>query len=84
MSTCIQANHPAALSERLEALASQLAELEQLRDRVGREENRQRELRKSPRPSPDHERRCNSVDVKLMPLRGRKWGSFNEHPKADG
>lgn len=43
MST-IRANYSAALlSERLEALASQLAELEQLRDRVGREENRQRE-----------------------------------------
>lgn len=65
MST-IRANYsPALLSERLEALASQLAELEQLRDRVDREENRPREPVNSPRA---RERRCNSANLKLVPL----------------
>lgn len=41
------ADNPAAvLRQRLEALASQLAELESLRDRVDWEENRRRDLRK--------------------------------------
>lgn len=48
MKICARVDNPAAvLRQRLEALASQLAELESLRDRVGREENRQRELRQS-------------------------------------
>lgn len=47
MTTRVRADNPAAvLRQRLEALASQLVELEKLRDRVGREENRQRDLRK--------------------------------------
>lgn len=64
MST-IRAHYSAALlSERLEALASQLAELEQLRDRVDREENRPRE----PVFAASRERRCNSANLELVPL----------------
>lgn len=60
MNTRIRAESPAALlRERLEALVARLAELEKLRDRVGREENRQRKLRKAdspPCPSSDRGR----------------------------
>lgn len=59
MNSHVQAGDPGALlRERLEALVSQLVELEKLRERVGREENRQRELRKAaaPVPSSDCER----------------------------
>ena len=48
MKICARVDNPAAvLRQRLETLASQLAELESLRDRVDREENHQRELRQS-------------------------------------
>lgn len=51
VNTRIRAESPAALlGERLEALVARLAELEKLRDRVGREENRQRKLRKADGP----------------------------------
>jgi hypothetical protein len=51
MNSHFQAGDPGALlRERLEALVSQLAELEKLRERVGREESRQRELRKAAGP----------------------------------
>jgi hypothetical protein len=46
MNTRVRTKNPAAvLRKRLEALVSQLVELEKLRERVGREENRQRKLR---------------------------------------
>lgn len=48
MKICARVDNPGAvLRQRLDALVCQLAELESLRDRVGREENRQRELRQS-------------------------------------
>ncbi|WP_206734108.1 hypothetical protein, partial [Bradyrhizobium nanningense] len=50
MNSPVQAGDPRALlRERLEALVSQLAELEKLREWVSREENRQRELREAGR-----------------------------------
>jgi len=48
MNTRVRAENPAAvLQERLDALVTQLVELEKLRERVGREESRQRKLRKA-------------------------------------
>ncbi|MBH5398289.1 hypothetical protein HZZ13_10865 [Bradyrhizobium sp. CNPSo 4010] len=48
MNTRVRVEGSAAmLRERLEALVAQLAELERLRERVGREENLQRKLRKA-------------------------------------
>ncbi|WP_407118096.1 hypothetical protein [Bradyrhizobium sp. LMG 9283] len=51
MNTRVRAENPAAvLQERLDALVTQLVELEKLRERVGREENRQRKLRRAGSP----------------------------------
>ncbi|SFO57310.1 hypothetical protein SAMN05216330_103690 [Bradyrhizobium sp. Ghvi] len=50
MNTHVRAENPVALlRERLEALAAQLAELEKLRKRVGREEKLRRKLRRAGR-----------------------------------
>lgn len=90
MNTRIRAQNPAALlRERLEALVAQLAELEKLRDRVGREENRQRKLRKADSP-PCRARTAGSrssfAQAKLMPvlLGFNKLRCCSERPKANG
>lgn len=90
MNTRVRAENPAAvLQERLDALVTQLVELEKLRERVGREENHQRKLRKAGSP---HGRartasgRSSFAQAKLMPvlLARDKSGYRNEHPKANG
>lgn len=90
MNTRVRAENPAALlRERLEALGAQLAELEKLRDRVGREETRQRRLRKADSP-PCRARTAGShssfAQAKLMPvllgcIRSRRC---DQRPKANG
>ena len=93
MSIRARADNPAAvLRQRLEALVSQLAELESLRDRVGREENRQRDsrkrgyLRKASELRGQVSGRCNFTDAKLVsaPPGGNTSNYFNECPKANG
>lgn len=85
-----RADNPAAvLCRRLEALASQLAELESLRDRVDREENRQRELgypRKAGALREQVSGRCNFTDAKLVSAPpGRNTSNYsNECSKANG
>ncbi|GMP12496.1 hypothetical protein TM239_65850 [Bradyrhizobium sp. TM239] len=88
MNTRIRAENPAVfLRERLEALVAQLAELEKLRDRVGREENRHRKLRKADCPHAElGGSRSRLAQAKLMPvLLGRSESRCcNERPKANG
>jgi len=90
MNSRVRVEGPAAmLRERLEALVAQLAELERLRERVGREENLQRKLRKA---GGAHNRartanaRSSFAQAKLMPvlLSRKKLGCCNEHPEANG
>lgn len=93
MSIRARAENPAAvLRRRLEALAAQLAELESLRDRVGREESRQRHLRKPGFPrkasklGAQASGRCTFADAKLVSApSGRNTSKyFSECPKANG
>jgi hypothetical protein len=78
----------ALLRERLEALVSQLAELEKLREWVNREESRQRELREASRShsrAPTVRGHCSFAEAKLAPaLRGLdRSGCCNERRKAN-
>lgn len=88
MNSHLQAGDPGALlRERLEALVSQLAELEELRERVGREENRQREPRKAAKsrsPARTESGRCGFAEAKLAPaLFGpNRPGCCNERREA--
>ncbi|UWU89953.1 hypothetical protein [Bradyrhizobium sp. CB1015] len=90
MNSRVRAESPAALlRERLEALVAQLAELEKLRERVGREEYLQRKLRRA--GGAYHRARTVSgrssfARAKLMPvlLIRKKSGCCDEHPKANG
>lgn len=90
MNTRVRAEGPAAmLRERLEALVAQLAELEKLRERVGREENLQRKLRKTGgayNRARTARGRSSIAQAKLMPilLVRKKSGCRDEHPKAHG
>ena len=89
MNSPVQAGDPRALlRERLEALVCQLAELEKLREWVGREENRQRELREAGRshsPARTASGRCGFAEAKLVPaLRALNGaGCCNERRKAN-
>lgn len=90
MNSPVRAEGPAAmLRERLEALVAQLAELESLRERVGREENLQRKLRKAGgacNRARTANGRSSFAQAKLMPvLLSRKTsGRCDEQPKANG
>lgn len=90
MNTRVRAESPAALlRERLEALVAELAELEKLRERVGREEYLQSRLRKA--DGANHPARTAGgpsgfAQAKLMPipLIRKKSGCCDERPKANG
>jgi hypothetical protein len=89
MNSPVQAGDPRALlRQRLEALVTELAELEELREWVSREENRRRELRKVGRlriPARTASGRRSFAEAKLLPaLLGRnKSGCCNERRKAN-
>lgn len=72
MNSRVRAESPAALLRgRLEALVAQLAELEKLRERVGREEKLQRKLRKADSAydrTQAASRRPSFAQAKLMPV----------------
>lgn len=78
-------NPAAVLRQRLEALASQLAELESLRDRVGREENRQRELRQSGHLGRRASSECNRavVESSYLPLDRDKSKFFQRASESE-
>ncbi|MFK4486114.1 hypothetical protein [Bradyrhizobium sp. USDA 336] len=90
MNTRVGAESPAVLlRERLDALVAQLAEVEKLRERVGREENLQRKLRKAGganNPARTAGGPSGFAQAKLMaiPLIRKKSGCCDERPKANG
>lgn len=89
MNSPVQAGDPRALlRQRLEALVTELAELEELREWVSREENRQRELRKAGRlrsPARTASGRRSFAGAKLVPvpLGLNKFGCCNERRKVN-
>ncbi len=88
MNSPVQAGDPRALLRQgLEALVTELAELEELREWVSREENRQRELRKVGRlriPARTASGRRSFAEAKLVPaLLGSQSGCCNERRKAN-
>ncbi|MCS3759043.1 hypothetical protein GGE24_002381 [Bradyrhizobium centrosematis] len=89
MNSPVQAGDPRALlRHRLEALVTELAELEELREWVSREENRQRELRKAGRsrsPARTASGRRSFAEATLVPvlLGLNKSGCCNERRKAN-
>ncbi|MDF0581935.1 hypothetical protein [Bradyrhizobium yuanmingense] len=89
MNTRVGAESPAVLlRERLDALVAQLAEVEKLRERVGREENLQRKLRKAGgafNRARTANGRSSFAQAKLIPalLARRKSGCCEKHPKAN-